>query len=74
MKKIIVFLISTTTLIAMLLFGIAALVIWAPEILIGTLRLGISIACVLAGLCMLTPLFIALFLIISSAINKGQKK
>lgn len=72
-NKIIAALISLTTLIALLLLGIAALLIWAPEILLDIFRIGICIACVFAGLCMLIPLLIVLFNIIRGAINKGQK-
>lgn len=64
----------TIILLACLLLGIAALLIWAPGVLIGALRSGITIACVIGGIILLTPIIIFLFGMLTLRNSKDKKK
>lgn len=61
-------------LLACLLLGIAALLIWAPGVLIDTLRSGITIACVIGGIILLIPIIIFIFGMFTPRNSKDKKK
>lgn len=70
MTTILALLTALITGIAILLLSIAALLVFAPELLLGPLQPWFVAACIVAGLCMLTPVAI----IIISAINSKRPR
>lgn len=49
-------------MISVLLFTVAGLLLGAPVILVGTMRAGISVCCIIAGVILLLPILIAAML------------